>query len=325
MVALVVVYISLSTTFGSIRIALAHLSPEVVVVWRFLLAALFLLPLGVGLGLISTRNSSALKPLDWSARRLMWNGWIGCLVFVIGNGVLCYPLQYISSGMAAGIIAFSPFFMVALSRWIPPTEPFSRPVFQALLVGLCGIVLMIGGYQSAQQSQVQSQVMLVYPLWIQWASMGLMMLVNICWVSGSLMIRQQRQTFPQLCVDTALQCLTAVIVFAGVSLFKGHSLNVMTYPVSAVGALMYLAWVGTCMGMLCYFYVLKTLPLALTGSFAYVTPMLTMVLGVAFLNEPASPLMWVGMLFILASVILIHRVTLSRNVSVIEKQEVAVS
>lgn len=299
--SLILVYIALGTTFGSIRIALFHLPPEVVVVWRFLLAAAVLLPLGV----YFAQRQQVL--LNWSWGRAGWNLCVGMLVFAVGNGVLCYPLQHISSGMAAGIVAFSPFFMLGLSRFIPPAEPLTKPVVQALLVGLLGMGVLIFGYQVAQGHTAGGLSI------VQWQSMGLMMLVNMCWVSGSLMVRQQQQPLPQLCVDTALQCLVASGIFAVIAAVNGQSLNVLSFPPAAVWALLYLAWMGTCCGMLCYFYCLKTLPLALTGSFAYVTPMLTMILGVMFLDEPVSNLMWGGMVLILASVVLIHRVTRQRK------------
>lgn len=295
--ALFVVYMAWGTTFGSIRIALTYLPPEVLVVWRFGLASVMLF-------LLAQVFSVTFKlPIEWSLKRLGFNMVVGVLIFAIGNGLLCWPLSYLSSGMAAGVLAFCPFFLLGLSRWFPPQEQMTRPIALALSLGVLGMGVLVVGYNQAQQALQGG----ITPM--QWVSIGFMFVVNGCWSVGSLMVRREKQSLPQLCFDTACQCGCAVVIFLILAVWMHHPLWLGYYPSSVSWAVLYLSMIGTCTGMLCYVYVLKNLPIALTGSFAYVTPMLTMVLGAWLLNEPMSPLMWVGMGLILLSVIAVHRVT----------------
>jgi drug/metabolite transporter (DMT)-like permease len=295
--ALFFVYLAWGTTFGSIRIGLTYLPPDVLVVWRFALGAMMLFALS-GVFAVTLK-----LPIEVTLERTKTNVITGLLIFAIGNGLLCWPLSYLSSGMAAGVLAFCPFLLLGLSRWFPPHEQLTRPVALALGLGVIGMGVLVVGYDQAQQvSQGGITVM-------QWVSIGLMFVVNACWSVGSLIVRRQQQSLPQLCFDTACQCLCAVGVFSALAIFSGHQLWLGEYPLSVTWAVLYLSVVGTCLGMLCYVYALKNLPIALTGSFAYVTPMLTMVLGAWLLHEPIAPLMWVGLGLILMSVIAVHRVT----------------
>ncbi|MFN8614852.1 MAG: EamA family transporter [Vampirovibrionales bacterium] len=280
-VAMVAVYLSWSTTFAAMRVGIETLPPAVLTALRYGWTVLLFAPFVDG-------RVWRLPPRVWGMNAL-----VGLLIFGLGNSLTPFNLQIIPTGVAAAVVALNPFWLLALSWVLPPKERVTPGVLGALVLGLGGLLLVLSPDMPYWFKGGHSAV-LTAVLWQIVASFG--------WSLGSMLARWLHQAEPQaahlgfrfqlgLVVQ---QNLVAALALTGVAVWQGHhpwafmtqgfSLQVLHQP--HVWAVAYLVVMGTGIGMVCYLYALQTLPLALTGTFAYVTPVLTAVLGVCYCVSP---------------------------------------
>lgn len=304
LVALVAVYITWSTTFGAMRVGLNTLHPSVLVAQRYGWTVLLFAP-------FVDKRVWRLPP-----KALLANGLAGLLMFGIGNSLTPFNLQVIPTGVAAAVAALNPFWMIALSWVLPPRETVSPSLMAALLLGFFGLMLVLSPDMPHWFSGSRPII----------GAVLLQMLAGLGWCWGSMISRQMHQTMPEASQTgfrfqlglVVQQNIVAVVLMTLVASWQGlHPWGYLTHLADYVAepslirwpsvlSVLYLVVFGSGIGMVSYLYALQTLPLALTGTFAYVTPVLTAVLGVWLLNEPSHWQLMVGMGIIVISVILIQ-------------------
>ncbi|MDH4379904.1 MAG: EamA family transporter [Vampirovibrionales bacterium] len=303
-VALVAVYITWSTTFGAMRVGLNSLHPSVLVAQRYGWTVLLFAPF--------------VDKRVWRlpAKALLANGLAGLLMFGVGNSLTPFNLQIIPTGVAAAVVALNPFWMIALSWVLPPREQVSPSIMAALILGFSGLMLVLSPdiphWFSGHRPIISAVI--------------LQMVAGLAWCWGSMISRQMHQTVDEASHTgfrfqlglVVQQNIVAVVLMTLVATWQGlHPWDYLTHLSDyaaqpslirwpSVFSVLYLVVFGSGIGMVGYLYSLQTLPLALTGTFAYVTPVLTAALGVWLLNEPSHWQLMVGMGVIVISVVLIQ-------------------
>ncbi len=216
---------------------------------------------------------------------------LGLLMMSVGNGGVVWAEQTVPSGLTAVLVAGIPFWMVGIERMIGG-EPIAWRRVIGLVIGFGGIVLLV--WPELQLGH--SRAFLGGVAATQVACLG--------WAIGSSLARRRHVT------ENVLAASALQMIFAGVSLLLVASL-VGEWPGLHVNgrtgaALVYLVLAGSIVGYSAYAYALKHLPVTTVSLYAYVNPVIAVVLGTLILDEPISPRMLTASATVLVGIVLVR-------------------
>ena len=271
--SLLVLYVIWGSTYLGIRFALESYPP-------FLLAGIRFLFAGIALyGFLRWRGMQPPTPLQW--RNATFSG---LLLLGLGNGLVCFAEQRVSSGIAAVAVASMPLF-AALFTGMYGEWP-NRRESAGLVIGFAGVIVLNLG-SSLSGSRLGALALLV---------------AAMCWAFGSAWSR--RRDMPSGPMNTAAQMLTASVALLVFGLITGERLP--PHPaLRATLALIYLAVFGSIVAFSAYLYVLKHARPALATSYAYVNPPVAVLLGILLAGEQLGPYDLLGMAIILGGLVVI--------------------
>ncbi|MDR3429531.1 drug/metabolite exporter YedA [Silvimonas sp.] len=270
---LAIVYVVWGSTYLGIRVGLEGFPPLLLAAIRMTTAGCLLL------GWFKWRK------VVWPSARQWKNGIIiGTMMMSIGNGFVCLAEQSVPSGLAALLVASGPVFAI-LFGWLFGTRP---KVMEWLGVGLgiTGVALLNFDASAA-------------------ASPGGVILVVIAAATWSFAtILQPRLDMPKGGMSAGVQMLGGGVMLFIMSQIHGEHLPAHI-PAASIGALLYLITFGSIMAYSAFVYVINHSRPALATSYAYVNPVVAVLLGAAFAGESISLPLLGGMAVILAGVALI--------------------
>lgn len=294
--AFAALYTIWGSTYLAIHYAVQTIPPFLMGGTRFILAGLILYFLA------RKRGSSPPTPSQWRAATVT-----GILLLVGGNGAVIWSEQHVASGLVALIVAIVPLWMVTLD-WLRPggTRP-GRAVFLGLGLGLIGLILLIGPDAIAPDgaSRIDVRAALV-PV-----------VGSLLWALGSIFSRYApRPSSSQM--TTGIQMLTGGVAFLGVSALAGEPRHFSLAAVSAPSWLgyFYLVTFGSLLGFTAYIYLLGATTPAKAATYAYVNPVVAVILGWAVIGEPLTPRMLVAAAIILGGVAIITLANAKPEISV---------
>lgn len=272
-IALATLYLAWSSTYLAIRIALEGFPPFFIAGFRYML---------VGAGLyIYLRISGAAAPTiaEWGGSAL-----IGVFLLLGGTAGVVYAEQWVGSGIAALVLATSP-IMTALFAGLWKHRP-ARNEWLGMLLGFAGIILLnLRGDMRA------------YPV-----GAAFLILASVSWSFGSAL--SLRVPLPQGMMASAGQMFSGGLIVFGVSVLAGERIPVAP-SIRSIAAMVWLAIFGSLLGYTAYTYLLKNVRPALATSYAYVNPVLAVLLGVWIGGERIAATGLLAMPFILAGVALV--------------------
>ena len=273
--ALLTVYLLWGSTYLAIRIALETLPPFALGAVRFLIA-------GGGLYLVlRLRGAPAPSAREWRTAAIT-----GVLLFVGGNGFVVLGEQWVSSGLVALIVGTMPLWAAVFAS-IGGQRSSARE-WLGLGLGFVGItVLSLGGELHAAG-----------------AGALLVLLSPVCWALGVLLGR--RGPLPAGSMAAASQMLTGGVVLLGLSLVRGEPLLAAPSTRSLL-AVAYLIVFGSLVGFTAYAYLLRNARTAVANSYAYVNPIVAIVLGATLADESVGPSTWLAAAIILSGVAVLAR------------------
>jgi drug/metabolite transporter (DMT)-like permease len=261
--AWVVVCLVWGTTYLAIRVALQTIPPLLMTAFRWTIAGAIIV---VTLALAGERLPSRQA---WPSLAVL-----GILLIGFGNGAVVWAEQTIPSGLTAVLVAAAPFWMVGVERFMANPDPLRLRRIAGLIVGFTGIVLLV--WPELQLGAGRS--FLVGVAATQLACLG--------WAIGSSYSRRRRHE-ENVLATAALQMLFGGFCMLIVAVARGE-FAMLTFNRVTFGALAYLTVVGSIVGFSAYAYALKHLPVATVSLYAYVNPVIAMLLGTAILGEPLS-------------------------------------
>ncbi|WP_408888957.1 drug/metabolite exporter YedA [Myxococcus faecalis] len=211
---------------------------------------------------------------------------VGTLLLGVGNGGLVFAQQWVPSGVAALVVGslpmWSALFGGLFGQWPGKLERWG------LAVGFGGIVLLnLGGELGG--SLLPTLVLLVSPA---------------SWALGSVLGRRMPMPTGLMAPAAQMLCGGALMLLFG--LLRGESFDVMPEP-RAWAAFAYLVTFGSLVGYSAYAYMMRHASPSLATSYAYVNPVVAVLLGAVFAGESLSPMAWVAMAAILGAVVLLTR------------------
>ncbi len=286
--AFTAIYFIWGSTFLATRFAVQALPPFFVAGFRFFLGGLILFLLG------RARSSEPLTHAHWfDAAKL------GLLFFVICHGAVSWAAQHVPSGVAALLMASIALWTAIVERLLQTqTRPGGRVLF-SLGGGFVGLAILVIKPESlAGSTQAQTASLAVLGGALTWA------------VATVLAPRTLRPPSNFTCAGMQMLCGGAILLL-GSALFTPPSLDRVTSV--TVGALAYLTIAGALVGFLSYTYLLQHFPPTKVATYAYVNPVVALLLGWALAGETISAQSLVASLVVLASV---ATIVLSRSAAV---------
>ncbi|HVL64678.1 MAG TPA: EamA family transporter, partial [Actinomycetota bacterium] len=243
-----------------------------------------------------------------SLRELRSSAIVGALLLLGGNGMVVLAERDVSSSLAALVIASVPLWVV-LFRAVTG-EKVSRGTLIGVAIGFAGVaVLVLPGDQPAGTTVL---------------GMALLVFAAASWASGS--FASTRLRLPQdPFLSTAMQmlCGGAWLVLAGLVTGEAGRIDVEGFSAASIFAFFYLIFAGSLAAFTAYVWLLQNAPISKVSTYAYVNPVIALLLGWIILDERLTAPMLVGAAVIVASVafIVTHEATPRRRARGVEAPE----
>jgi drug/metabolite transporter (DMT)-like permease len=280
--ALAIVYVIWGSTYLAIKVAIDTLPPMLMASTRFLVA-------GVLLYAWTARPGRARRLPRPTLRHWRAAATTGLLMLVGGNGAVTWAEQRIDSGIAALLVATVPLWMAVLA-WRTQGERLRPTAIAGLVLGFAGVGLLV-------RPAGHGVALLPAPVVVGGA---------LLWAIGSLAVRRA-PLHPDPLRATAMQMIAGAAGFAllGTALGEPGALDLAGASVASLGALAYLAVFGSIVAFSAYTWLLRNAAPSTVSTYAYVNPIVAVLLGAAVLAEPVTPSMLVSGGLVVAGVALI--------------------
>ena len=287
--AFAIVYIVWGSTYFFIQMAVKGFPPFILGALRFILAGLLM----AGWCIIKGEKLFAIRGIKHAAIS-------GILLLFFGNGIIIWVEQSMPSAMVAITVSSAPLWFVLLDKpkW---SENFrSKSIIAGMLIGLAGVILLF----SEQISQIFS---MPESTPVKMSSMVLLLFAAIAWAGGSL-YSKYRSAEGSIIVTTTWQIMAAGIAFIPGILIRDEfsSFHWQEVPSDSWIALVYLVIMGSVAGFSAYVWLLQVRTAMQVSTYAYVNPVVAVLLGVFFANEKITAIQIAGLIIILGSVLLIN-------------------
>lgn len=279
--ALTVVYLVWGSTYLAIRYAVETTPPFLMAGVRFIISGGFLYALR------RFQNDIAPTAKEWRSAAV-----IGVLLLVGGNGGVVWAEQFVPSSLAALLVATVPLWMVFIDALGPAAR---RPGFSAIggiLIGFGGVVLLIRSALDGTGA-------------MNFYGVGALLFASLSWATGSLYGRTAALPGSQL-LGTGMEMLTGGLFLLLVSLVVGEWSGFDLTAVSQRSALavIYLTVIGSS-AFVAYVWLLRVAPTPLVATYAYVNPLVAVLLGYFLAYEPVTLRILLAAALIIGSVVLV--------------------
>jgi drug/metabolite transporter (DMT)-like permease len=286
--AMITVYIVWGSTYLAIRFAIETLPPFLMAGVRFLIA---------GVILYGWRRLSGDKPptrVEWRSAAV-----VGTLLLVGGNGGVVWAEQYVPSGIAALLVGSAPLWMALLGAfWLRQGNAGHslHPLAAAgILTGFAGIALLVG---PGQLTGMAGEVHLV--------GAGVLTAAAFLWAAGSIFSRDAPLPDSPL-LGTGMEMLAggAGLLLLGSLAGEWGRLDPGAISARSLFGVVYLIIFGSLVGFAAYTWLLRVAPTTLVSTYAYVNPLVAILLGSLLAQEPVTPRILISAGVIVGSVALI--------------------
>ena len=218
---------------------------------------------------------------------------VGILLLGVGNGLVVVAEQWLPSGLTALILSTSPFWVVGMEYFLPNRPKINLYIISGLLLGIVGVILIF-----ARDLSITLDFNIV---------LGALCLLGavIAWSAGSIYWKYKKTEVRPL-MGASIQMLIAGVLqtLLGIALGEQNSFHLTQNGVLALG---YLIIFGSMLGYASYIYSITHLPLSLVSTYAYINPIIALILGWYVLNEPLTFTVFIASGLILIGVALVKR------------------
>jgi len=285
-IALLALYIGWGSTYLAIRFSVETLPPFLHAALRFLISGAILY--------FWRRAAGDPAPTlgNWKSTAI-----VGTALLLGGNGLVAWAEQTVPSGIAALMITTSPFWLVLFESM---RAGGAKPTWQAILglfVGFAGVFILVGPAEITGSGTSFHTFGII-----------LLLLAPFFWSLGSIYAKGADMPKSTL-LSTGMQMLTGAVALFLVSLVKGE-LNGFSFGLVSTRSwlgLAYLITFGSLIGFVSYGWLLHNAPISLMSTYAYVNPVVAVLLGNLLADEPLNGRILIAAAIIIGSVILINR------------------
>ena len=271
------------TTYLVLRIAVLHFPPFLFVTIRQLLAGGLL----IGFMLISGQAV-------WPDRgHVVRQAIAGFFMISLGNGLVAWAEVVIPSGVAAIICSLMPMVVILINLGMSKDDRPTVPILLGVLLGLGGI-LMIFGEHLVEFSKIEYQLGIL-----------VIFVAVVSWAGGSVWLKKRGNDGNPF-LNAGLQ-----MFFGGIWLIPSALLfddfSRVTWSVEAFYSMIYLVLIGSIVAYACYSYVLRKLPMTIVSLYAYVNPIVAVILGWMILGEKLNLKIGIAILITVAGIYIVNK------------------
>lgn len=287
--ALAAVCIIWGTTYLALRIAVLHFPPFLFTAIRQITAGFLLL------AFMFYVSKAAWPSLDHLKRQAVG----GFFMISLGNGLVAWAEMHIPSGVAAIICSMMPVLVIMINLMINRDERPTVPILLGVGIGLIGII-MIFGEHIAEFSKPEYVV-----------GIGMTFGAVISWAAGSIWIKTRNMDSNPF-VNAGLQMFFGGVWLVPASLIF-DDLSQVSWSGEAVYSLLYLIFFGSIVAYASYAYALRKLPMTIVSLYAYVNPLVAVLLGWMILDEKLNTKIGIAILLTIAGIYIVNKGYQLRN------------
>jgi drug/metabolite transporter (DMT)-like permease len=283
LLAFLAVYMVWGSTYLAMRIGDESFPPLLLAGTRHLITGLLFYPF--------FRWKTGIKPTKehWITASVT-----GFLLLCVGNGGVCWAELTVPSGVAALLVAMVTLWMVLVDWWRPGGHRPSSRVFIGIILGFAGLTLLVGPSHLGNSGRIDP-----------WGA-GVLAISSFAWASGSIYSKHSPHPSSAL-LSMSMQCLAG-----GIALWIGgfvsgevHNFHLAAISMRSWLAVAYLIVFGSGIGFTAYIYILKNSTAARVATYAFVNPVVALLLGWLFASEELTLRTLLAAAVILGSVILV--------------------
>ena len=283
LLAFAIIYFVWGSTFLAIRVGVSEVPPFLLAAIRFFVAGLALY------GWMRLKGTPAPSRREWAGAFFL-----GTLIFVIDYGCLFWAEQRVPSGIAAVVLATIPVFITLLEIMFLRTQRLTVRLCLALIVGICGVAVLVNHSFSLGEVPINR------------AGAIALLVAAFTWSVATILTR--RLPLPaSKPMSAAAQMLTGGVQLFVLTAVSGEFAGFRVQAVSwnAWFALVYLIIAGSIVGFTAYIWLLHYESPTKVGTYAYVNPVVAVILGYFLGGEVVGPRTLLGTLLVLVSVVTI--------------------
>lgn len=277
------IYVIWGSTYLGIRIAVETMPPFLMAGTRFAVAGVLFF------AFLKLRGAA------WPTRR-QWrdHAIVGACLLLGGNGVVAWAEQSVPSGLTTLILGASPLIMI-LMEWLRPGGSKPAPgLWVGFAIGIAGLALLLG--PGALPANLQPSATSVLAL----------LVASISWWAGSLFSKHARSgAEPMMAAAIQMVCGSALMLVVGLLAGELPRFQIAAVSAHSWAAWSYLVFVGSLVAFPVYIWLLKHSTPARVSTYAYVNPVVAVILGWAVLGEPLTPRIALAALVIVGAVAII--------------------
>ncbi len=271
-----------SSTWLFIKLGLESMPPFYSAGWRFLVAAFVLFAYG--------RYLNIPFPRDGHSHRFLFL--FGLSIFTISYGLVYWGEQYLSSGLTSVLFSVMPFYTAGMTQIILPEEKLTWRKAAGLLLGFAGLFFIFSDQLAWNSGPMAAAALIAILISPAFSALGT--------IQGK-----------KAAGDYHPVMLNALpLLYAAISFFMLHLLleeaPAAALPVMGYISLLYLAFIGTALAFVLYFWMLGHTSALLMSSITFVTPPLALFWGWLILGEPVTLKLIMGMVVIFGGIYLVR-------------------
>jgi drug/metabolite transporter (DMT)-like permease len=271
------------TTYLALRVGVTHFPPFLFSFLRFVSAGPILI------GLVMWFGKASLPTKENVIHQFIG----GFLMVTLGISVVGWAEVNVSSGLAAIICSMIPIWIIVINIIAGKQERPTVTVVLGLLLGLTGIVMIFGEHLGEFSNAAYTVGIIV------------IFLSNTCWAMGTVWMKRKNQNSDPF-LNAGLQMFFGSLVLIPLSLIF-DDYNGIHWSGEVISSLVYLILIGSVAGFACYSYAIKKLPTTLVSLYAYVNPIVAVVLGWLVLDEKLNLRIGAAILITLAGIYIVNR------------------
>jgi drug/metabolite transporter (DMT)-like permease len=284
-IAFAALYLIWGSTYLGIRFAIETIPPFLMAGTRFVLAGLIMYAIAWSQGI--SKSSWA----NWRTSLI-----IGACLLLGGNGGVTISEEYIDSGLAALIVAIVPIYIVLLG-WLMGTAPRPSPiVWLALMGGFIGVGILFGpALHFSSNGDRQPSI-----------GICILLVSSFIWSAGSLYSRVAKHAAsPFLTAAQQMICGGALLLLAGIATGELPHFHPSSISTLSLASFIYLVIIGAVVGYTAYIWLLRHCNPAKVATYAYVNPIVAVLLGALFAGEKLTMRTLIAACLIICSVALV--------------------